>query len=98
MKKMGFRLGKKREQNDIVLDLSEPGQNRFNRAGSRFSRSNRRFPVFGHFFQIFGFLREPDRIRHRSPVEPAGPVQFLKPWPRGVPRAITTWTWIFEKG
>jgi hypothetical protein len=83
MKKMGFRLGKKREQNGIVLELSEPGQNRFNRAGSRFSRSNRRFPVFGHFFQIFSFLREPNRIRHRSPiepVEPAGPVRFLKPW------------------
>ena len=60
------------------MEVSEPGQNRFNRAGSRFSRSNRRFPVFGHFFfQIFGFLKEPDRIKYRSPVkpvEPAGPV------------------------
>ena len=75
-------LGKKKEQNGSVLPLSEPGQNRLNRAGSRFSRSNRRFPVFGPFFYIFGFLKEPDRTKHRSPVEPvepAGPVRFLKP-------------------
>jgi hypothetical protein len=61
---------------------SKQHQNRFNRSGSRFSRSNRRFPVFDHFFFISGFFREPNRIEHRfavEPVEPAGPVRFLKP-------------------
>ena len=67
-------------QNGIVLEVSEPGQNRFNRDGSQFLGSNRWFSVFGYFSQIFGFLREPDRIGHRSPVEPTGPVRFLKPW------------------
>ena len=64
-------------QNGVVLDLGEPGQNRFNRSGSRFWRSNRRFPVFGLFFHFSGFFREPDWIRYRSlvePVEPTGPV------------------------
>jgi hypothetical protein len=63
-----------------VLEIQEPGHNQFNRAGSRFSRLNRQFPVFKHFFQISDFLRKPDRIKYRSPVEPAGPVRFLKPW------------------
>ena len=71
---------KKKRQKRCVLWLSEPGQNRFNRSGSRFWRLNRRFPVFSLFFHFSGFFREPDRIRHRSPVEPAGPVRFLKPW------------------
>ena len=73
--KNGVVLGFKR----WVLEIQEPGHNRFNRAGSRFSRLNRRFPVFKHFFfQISGFLRKPDRIKYRSPVEPvepAGPVR-----------------------
>jgi hypothetical protein len=72
----------KEDQNGAVLELGEPGQNRFNRSGSRFCRSNRRFPVFGRFFHFSGFFGEPDRIEHRSPVEPvepAGPVRFLKP-------------------
>ena len=73
---------KKFDKNGTVLDLGEPGQNRFNRSGSRFWRLNRRFLVFDPFFHFSGFFREPDRIRHRSPVEPvepAGPVRFLKP-------------------
>ena len=70
-------------QNGVVFSLVEPGQNRFNRAGSWFLRSNRRFPVFGLFFKNSGFFREPDRIQYRFTVDPvklAGPVRFLKPW------------------
>jgi hypothetical protein len=72
-------------KNGVVLELGEPGQNRFNRSGSRFWRLNRRFPVFALFFYFSGFFKEPDRIGHRfpvEPVEPAGPVRFLKPWTR----------------
>ena len=38
------------------------------------------FRFLAHFF---GFFREPDQIRHRSPIEPiepTGPVRFLKRW------------------
>jgi hypothetical protein len=66
-------------KNGAVLELGEPGQNRFNRSGSRFWRLNRRFPVFALFFYFSGFFRELDRIGYRSPVEPAGPVRLLKP-------------------
>ena len=63
--------------------LIKPVQNRLNRAGPVFWRLNRRFPILFTFFHFSDFEREPDRIRHRSPVEPvepAGPVRFLKPW------------------
>ena len=73
----------KEDQNGAVMELGEPGQNRFNRSGSRFWRSNRRFPVFGRFFHFSNFFKKPDRIGHQSPVEPVEPadsVRFLKPW------------------
>ncbi len=81
--KLRVRRRKENDQNSVVLWLVEPGQNRFNRSGSRFLWLNRRFPVFGLFFINSGFFRKLDRIEDRSPVEPVeptGPVQFLKPW------------------
>ena len=51
----GMDKGKKIDQNGAVLELVEPGQNRFNRSGSRFLWLNRWFPVFGLFFYFSGF-------------------------------------------
>ena len=68
----------------LFQHLLRIAQNRFNQTGSRFLRLNRRFPVFSAFYSNFDFLTEPDRTIIRftvKPVEPAGPVRFLKPCP-----------------
>ena len=60
--------------------LIKPVQNRLNHVGPVFWQLNRRFSVLPAFFHFSDFEREPDRIKHRSPIEPTGPVRFLKPW------------------
>ncbi len=77
---MRFCLPKKKYE---ILEIAEPAHNRFNSNGLRFFQSNHRISGFSHFFKIFGFFKKPDRIKHRSLVQPvgsAGPVRFLKPW------------------
>ena len=58
-------------------------QNRLNRSGYRFLWLNRRFPVIFDLIWFSDFEAYSDRTAYRftiEPVQPAGPIRFLKPW------------------
>jgi hypothetical protein len=79
-KKYEILVREDKKKKKRVLEIAEPVHNRFNCSGLQFFRSNHRIPGFRHFFKISSFFKETGPDQAWSPVQPAGPVWFLKPW------------------